>query len=79
MTKIKILIDIEVKSIAFLFYKCLCIKEIKFIIFDRTDFTDYQHMFYSCINLINLDISKLKTNNVTTMTSMFDSCFSLKH
>ena len=79
ITKINILIELEVKSILFLFYKSLCIKEIKFIKFNRTDFTDYQHVFYSCINLINLDISKLKTDKVTIMTNMFDSCFSLKH
>ena len=52
ITKIKVLIDIEVKSITELFNGCYCVKEIKFVKFNRTDFTDYQLMFNSCRNLI---------------------------
>ena len=78
LSKISILIDMEVKTISYLFQECRCLKEIKFIKFRRTDFTDFKCMFDSCENLINLDISKLKTDNVRNMTSMFGGCSSLK-
>ena len=35
-------------------------------------------MFNSCINLINLDITKLKTDNIEKMEYMFYNCSSLK-
>ena len=74
ISKIKVLIDMEVKSIQGLFSECCCIKEIKFIKFNRTDFKNYKAMLYYCLNLINIDISKLKTNNVENMENMFDTC-----
>jgi len=76
--KIKVLIDMEVKSIEGLFSKCYCIKEIKFIKFNRTDFNDFRYMFNDCKYLKNIDIKKLKTNNVENMDNMFNSCKSLK-
>jgi surface protein len=78
VSKIRVKIDMEVDSLVKLFYECHCIKEIKFIKFNRTDFSDYNCMFYNCINLINLDASKIKTNNVKKMFSMFSHCSSLK-
>ena len=63
--KIKVLIDMEVNSLEELFNELQCVKEIKFIKFNRRDFTNYSYMFFNCTNLINLDISKLKTDNVT--------------
>ena len=78
ISKIKILIDMEVKSIKGLFDECYCIKEIKFIKFNRIDFNNYKSMFYFCLNLINIDIKKLKTNNVEIMDNMFHSCESLE-
>ena len=79
VSKIKILIDKEIKSIAELFYQCIIIKEIKIIKFNRTDFIDYSKLFNFCKNLINLDISKLKTNKVIDMSHMFEECSSLKY
>jgi len=78
ISKIKVLIDMDVKSIEGLFNECYCIKEVKFIKFNRTDFKNYKSMFYYCLNLKNLDIKKLKTNNVENMENMFDSCESLE-
>ena len=78
ITKIKILIDMEVKSITKLFKGCPYIKEIKFIKFNWIDFTDFCEMFSSSKHSINLDISKLKTDNIENMESMFNACFSLK-
>jgi len=79
VSKIKVLIDMEIQSLCRLFNWCNQVKEIKFIKFNRIDFTDFRGMFYGCENLINLDIAKLKTDNVTNMTSMFFSCESLKN
>ena len=76
--KIKIILENGIKSIDNLFYECQCIKEIKFIKFNRRDFTDMSYLFYSCENLENLDITELKTNNVTNMRSIFFNCISLK-
>ena len=59
-SKIKVLIDKEVKSIEALFEHCYCIEGIKFIKFNRTDFTSYKKMFYWCQYLRNLDILNLK-------------------
>ena len=78
VSKIKVLIDMEVTSLWYLFCSCDQVKEIKFIKFNRIDFTDYREMFSQCKNLINLDIAKLKTDNVTDMNSMFYFCGSLK-
>ena len=78
ISKIKILIDAEVKSLTELFNDCLCLKEIKFTKFNRIDFTDFSKMFNYCRNLINLDISKIKTNNIENMKNMFCNCSSLK-
>ena len=80
ISKIKVLIDMEVKSLKYLFY-CSSAKEIKFIKYNRNDSsdTDYSYMFSGCKNLINLDISKIKTNNVKNMSYMFYNCSSLKN
>ena len=77
ISKIKVLIDMEVNTIAELFCESHCVKEIKFIKFNRKDLTDYSNMFFNCTNLISLDISKLKTENVTNMAGMFQGCSKL--
>jgi len=79
VSKIIVVIDMKVESIEQLFNYCLNIKEIKFIKFNRTDFTNYSSMFNYCTNLINLDISKLKTDNLKYMNSMFNNCSTLKY
>ena len=38
---------------------------------------DCSHMFYNCRNIINIDLSKFNTSNVTNMSNMFGSCNSL--
>ena len=78
VSKIKVLIDMEVKSIDGLFERCEIIKEIKFIKFNRTDFSNMSAMFYECENLIKLDIDKIKTNNIQGISYMFARCISLK-
>ena len=78
ISKIKVLIDMDVKSIEGLFNECYCIKEVKFIKFNRTDFKNYKSMFYYCLNLKNIDIKKLKTNNAENMDNMFFLCEKLE-
>ena len=51
ISKIKVIIDMEEKSLKELFQECYCVKEIKFVKFNRTDFTDYSYMFRNCKNL----------------------------
>ena len=79
ISKIIILIDIEVESLRDLFYGCESIKEIKFISFNRKNIIDMGYMFAKCSNLINLDISKIKTDNVTHMEYMFNECSKLEN
>ena len=79
VSKIKILIDKEIKSIANLFDGIDFVKKIIFRKFNRNDFTDFNSMFNGCTKLIKLDITKLKTDNVKNMKSMFSHCSSLKH
>ena len=71
---IKVKIDYQFKNIYELFKDCICLKEIKLIQFNRSDFTDMSNMFKGCMWLTNLDINVLKTNYVTNMASMFNGC-----
>ena len=78
ISKIKVALDMEIESLSALFQDCICIKEIKFIKFNRIDITDMSNMFDGCKSLTNLDISILKTDNVNNMRYMFGGCTSLK-
>ena len=78
IVKLRILIDLEIKSFKGLFKYCDCIKEIKFIKFNRKDIIDMSDMFYGCKNLIKLDFSNFNTDKVTDMSFMFYDCSSLK-
>lgn len=42
-----------------------------------TGITNISSMFFDCVNLTNLDLSKLDTSNVTNMSSMFSNCSEL--
>jgi len=75
--KIKICIDYQVKSLKALFLYCN-VEEISFIKYRRKDITDMSLMFYGCHSLVNLDISKLNSENVKYMNLMFGNCKSLK-
>ena len=79
VSKIKIIIDKEIKSIANLFCGIDFVKKIIFKKFNRTDFIDFSSMFDGCNKLIKLDITKIKTDNVNNMKSMFNKCLSIKH
>ena len=49
ITKIKIIIDYQIKSFKKLFYNCECIEYINFTKFFRTNITDMSYMFCGCL------------------------------
>ena len=78
VTKIKIIIDYQVKSFKELFFECECIESINFKKFYRNNITDMSYMFYGCSSLKELNLNNFNTNNVINMSCMFDGCSSLK-
>ena len=58
--KIKVLIDMEIKSLKRLFSGCNYIKEINFVKFNRNNILDMSYMLQGCENLILLIYLKLK-------------------
>ena len=78
VTKIKIIIDYQVKSFKKLFYDCDCIESINFKKFYRNNITDMSYMFFGCSSLKEINLSSFNTNNVSDMSYMFIWCSSLK-
>ena len=78
VTKIKIIIDYQVKSFKELFYWGECIESINFKKFYRNNITDMSFMFSGCSSLKELNLNNFNTNNVTNMSCMFYGCSSLK-
>ena len=78
VTKIKIIINHNIKSLSDLFSRCKCIKKINFIKFNRDDINDMSWMFCRCISLEEINLSNFNTTNVTNMAGMFSYCSSLK-
>ena len=77
-TKIKIIIDPQIKSFKYLFYNCKCIESINFKKFNRTDITNMCFMFYNCTNLKKINLTNFKTDNVNNMRGMFFGCLNLE-
>ena len=59
--KIKVVIDHQVDSLKGLFKECHDIKKIEFTKCYRNNITNMSEMFFKCIDLKNVDISKLRT------------------
>ena len=78
VTKIKIIIDYQVKSFKGLFSWCYCIKSINFKKFYRNNITNMNSMFRGCSSLKELNLNNFNTNNVRDMSRMFYDCSSLK-
>ena len=74
VTKIKIIIDYQVKSFQKLFYYCECIESINFKNFYRNNITDMSWMFSYCSSLKELNLNNFNTNNVTNIIWMFRGC-----
>ena len=78
VSKIKIIIDYQVKSFGRLFEDCECIEYIDFKKFYRNNVTNMRCMFEKCSSLKELNLSNFNTDNVIDMECMFSKCFSLK-
>ena len=78
VTKIKVIIDYQVKSFKDLFSGCYCIESINFKKFYRDNITDMSGMFSECKSLKELNLNNFNTYNVTNMSVMFNGCKSLK-
>ena len=74
VSKIKIVIDYQVKSLNKLFYFCECIKSINFKKFNRSNITDMSHMFSWCTALKEINFTNFKTEQIIDMSYMFDGC-----
>ena len=74
VTKIKIIIDYQVKSFKELFFWCKCIESINFKKFYRNNITDMSWMFNGCYSLKELNLNNFNTNNVINMRYMFNGC-----
>ena len=74
ITKIKIIIDYQIKSFNSLFKWCECIESINFKKFYRNNITDMSFMFSGCSSLKELNLNNFNTNNVINMYSMFWGC-----
>ena len=71
VSKIKIIIDYQVKSFEKLFYNCECIEYIYFKKFHRNNINNMRSMFNGCSSLKKLNLSNFNTKNVTNMGNMF--------
>ena len=76
VSKIKIIIDYQVKSLENLFYRCKCIEYIYFKKFYRKNINNMEDMFLECSSLKELNLSNFNTNNITNMRFMFHGCSS---
>ena len=76
--KIKIVVNHQVNSFEYLFFKCKCIKSISFIHFYRNNINNMGRMFYDCSSLKKINFTNFNTENVIDMSCMFCLCSSLK-
>ena len=67
VTKIKIIIDYQVKSFKYLFKFCECIESINFKKFYRNNIDNMSYIFYECSSLKELNLSNFNTSSVNNM------------
>ena len=78
VSKIKIIIDREIKSFQGLFRFCQLIEKINFKKFKRKYVQSLGYMFYDCTALTKIDFSNVKIDKIKDMRHMFDGCESLR-
>ena len=76
VTKIKVILDYQIKSFEGLFKYCN-IELIIFKKFCRNNITNMKEMFLGCNTLKEINLSKFNTSNVSNMYRMFLNCSSL--
>ena len=70
--------DDELETLGEMFYGNEYLKEINFTyLFDTSKITSFSFMFYSCRNLVSIQIPYFNTSNVEIMSGMFQLCSSL--
>ena len=70
--------DNNLKTLGEMFYGNEYLKEIYFsYLFDTSKITSFSFMFYSCRNLLKIEIPYFNTANVEIMSGMFQLCSSL--
>ena len=77
INKIRVIIESKIKSFSGLFIYCNCLEKINFIRCNN-NIENLYNTFCSCESLIDLNVSKLKTDKVKNMRGMFQGCSSLK-
>jgi len=78
VSKIKIIIDYQINSLAYLFYNCNSIKSINFKKFYRNNINNMSNMFNGCYYLREINLNNFNTDNVEDMRDMFNDCKFLK-
>ena len=80
VTKIRIVIDYQVKSFEDLFKNCKCIQYINFKKFNRNNIDNMSFMFNKCHKLKEIKgINNFNTINVTNMNAMFKEWYVLEY
>jgi surface protein len=74
VSKIKIIIDYQIKSFEDLFLNCKCIEKISFKHFYRNNISSMKRMFFECSSLKQIDFFTFNTTNITNMSYMFCNC-----
>ena len=75
--KIRIVIDVHIKSFKELFSDCICIKTIDFLLFKRRGIKDMSKMFYNCL-AENIHLHSFNSSEVKDMSYMFYDCSLVK-
>ena len=78
VSKIKIIIDRQIKTFSNLFGGCDCIELVNFKKFERKNIINMAYMFINCRSLKEINLSNFKTDNVKDMSCMFSECYLLK-
>jgi len=75
---IKIVFNIKIKDISFMFSDCKNIISVDFSNFDSSEATDISHMFYQDEQLKSINFTSFNTKNVVNMSYMFLKCSKLE-
>ena len=74
---IKIVFNVKMKDISFIFSNCSNILSIDFSSFDASYATNMRSMFYQCKLLKSINFTSFDTSNATDMSFMFYNCTNL--
>ena len=78
VSKIKVVIDYDIKTFNKLFQGCQTIKKINFIRFNRETVENMSYWFQGCSELEEINFTCFNINNVKNLSHMFEWCESLK-